>query len=431
MAAQNAAQNITLSTVAIGAGQDLRFLEEIAELGGGRYHFTDRAANLPVIFAEETQLAMRSYIVEEPFYPRQTAVSSILTGIEAVPQLAGYVATTPKPAARVVLSTHQDDPLLAAWQYGLGRAVAWTSDATGRWAQAWVAWDGFSRFWAQAVRWTIVERVDVPVEVAVTQEGEKARVTVDAVGEDGAFINGLEASVSVVGPDGESVIVELSQVAPGRYEGVFEPQAEGAYVMRLVGSLAGEEAVALTTGWVMGYSPEYALLASRATGNLAYLEGLAELGGGAVLVQPAEALAHDLRGSGTRRGLWPYLLGLAAILLPFDVGVRRLALGRRDFQRAWNWIVAYLPRRRPRSVTEAPSPVSRLFEAKARTETRRPVADVTPVQVSPPIAPAEQRGEVSTLSNEAEPPSPKEQEGAEDGTLAGRLLRKKREREEE
>ncbi|MBE9507792.1 MAG: VWA domain-containing protein, partial [Chloroflexi bacterium] len=255
-----AAQGITLSTVAIGAGQDLRFLEEIAGLGGGRYHFTDQAANLPVIFAEETQLAMRSYIVEEPFYPQQTSVSPILTGIEEVPQLAGYVATTPKSASRVILSTHQNDPLLAAWQYGLGRAVAWTSDATGRWARAWVAWDGFSRFWAQTVRWTIVERTDVPVEVTVALEGEKAHIAVDAVGEDGAFVNGLEASVSLVGPDGEPLLMALAQTAPGLYEGTFVPQEEGAYLMRLTGSLAGEEAVALTTGWVMGYSPEYGAL---------------------------------------------------------------------------------------------------------------------------------------------------------------------------
>ncbi|MCP4594044.1 MAG: VWA domain-containing protein, partial [bacterium] len=216
-----AAQNITLSSVAIGAGQDLRFLEEIAGLGNGRYHFTDQAANLPVIFAEETQLAMRSYIVEEPFYPQQASISPILTGIEAVPQLAGYVATTRKSAARVILSTHQDDPLLAAWQYGLGRSVAWTSDATGRWAQQWVGWEGFSRFWSQAVRWTIVERADVPVEVNVALEGDEARVTVDAVEEDGGFVNGLDAGVSLVGPDGEPVLVELAQVAPGRYEGMF------------------------------------------------------------------------------------------------------------------------------------------------------------------------------------------------------------------
>jgi uncharacterized membrane protein len=228
-----AAEGITLSTVAIGAGQDLRFLQEIAELGGGRYYFTDRAANLPVIFAEETQLAMRSYVVEEPFYPAQASVSPILTGIDAVPQLAGYVATTPKPAGRVILVTHQNDPLLAAWQYGLGRAVAWTSDATGRWAQRWVTWEDFSRFWAQVVRWTIVERAEVPVEVGVTLEGEVAHVTVDAQSEGGAFVNGLNASVSIVGPDGEAVQVELVQTAPGRYEGTFVPRAEGVYVMRL------------------------------------------------------------------------------------------------------------------------------------------------------------------------------------------------------
>jgi uncharacterized membrane protein len=420
-----AAQSITLSTVAIGAGQDLRFLEEIADLGGGRYHFTDRAANLPVIFAEETQLAMRSYIVEEPFYPRQTAVSPILTGIEAVPQLAGYVATTPKPAGRVVLETHQGDPLLAAWQYGLGRAVAWTSDATGRWAQRWVTWEAFSRFWAQAVRWTIVERADVPVEVVVTLVGEEAHVTMDTVDESGAFVNGLDVDVSVVGPEGDPVLVELSQTAPGRYEGTFVPQAEGAYLMRLTASSpsgGGEErGVALTTGWVMGYSPEYAAL----EGDPTYLAGLAELGGGAVLGEPAEALAHDLKGAGARRDLWPYLLGLAVLLLPFDVGVRRLALGRRDLVRAWEWVVARVPRRRPRPAAEAPSPVGRLFQAKARigarrAEERRPAAGAEPPKAAPP-PPVEKPSAPA-------PPSPAPS-AAEGETLAGRLLKKRRDRE--
>ena len=413
------AQNITLSTVAIGAGQDLGFLEGIAELGGGRYHFTNQAANLPVIFAEETQLAMRSYIVEEPFYPRQTSTSPILTGIEAVPQLAGYVATTPKSAARVILSTHQDDPLLAAWQYGLGRAVAWTSDATGRWARAWLGWEGFGPFWAQAVRWTIVERSDVPVEMAVTLEGETARVTVDAVGEDGSFVNGLEASVSLVGPDGETLLVELAQTAPGRYEGAFVPQEEGAYLMRLAGALAGEEAVALTTGWVMGYSPEYAAL----EGDPAYLERLAELGGGSVLVEPGEVFAHTLRGEGATRDLWPYLLALATLLLPFDVGVRRLALGRRDWARVWAWVMERLPRRRPRLVAEAPSPVGRLFEAKSRAEERRPVEQVS-------VSKATEAAH-SPLPPPAERPLPTAPPVADGETLAGQLLKKKRGRGKE
>jgi len=409
-----AAQNITLSTVAIGAGSDLRFLEDIAKLGGGRYHFTDRAATLPVIFAEETQLAMRSYIVEEPFYPRQTAASPILTGIESVPQLAGYVATTPKLAGRVILATHQDDPLLAAWQYGLGRAVAWTSDATGRWAQNWVGWDGFSRFWAQAVRWTIVERSDVPVEVNVTLVGDEAYVTMDAVDENGDFVNGLDAGVSLVGPEGEPLLVQLVQTALGRYEGMFISQEEGAYVMRLTGSLAGEDALALTSGWVRDYSPEYAAL----EGDPAYLAYLTEMGGGTVLEEPGAAFAHTLQGTGSARDLWPVLLGLATLLLPFDVGVRRLALSRRDWATAWAWIVERLPRRAPHPVAEPPSPVGRLFEAKSRAGERRPVG-----QISIPAEP-----ETPSPSIEPPPAPPSAPPAADEGTLAGRLLKRKQER---
>jgi uncharacterized membrane protein len=427
-------QGITLSTVSIGAGSDVRFLEQIADEGGGRFYFTKEAASLPVIFAEETQVAMRSYIVEEPFYPTQTGISPILTGIDAVPQLAGYVATTPKSAGRVILTTHQGDPLMATWQYGLGRSVAWTSDATGRWGQQWVSWDAFGRFWAQTVRWTIVERADVPVEVEVAREGERAHITVDAVDENGAFVNGMTARMSVVGPDDVPVLVELVQTAPGRYEGSFVPQGEGAYPMRLVGSLEGEEVVALTTGWAMGYSPEYAAL----EGDPTYLAGLAELGGGAVLEEPSQAISHDLAGVGSRRNLWSYLLGAAILLLPIDVAVRRLALGRRDWVRLWTWVKERLPGRRRQSAPEAESPVGRLFEAKARTEARRaamhvpddvvPVPDIPPSPAGAVAPPKEERVEPPLAPRPSQPPAPSAGEG---DTLAGRLLKKKRNQDEE
>lgn len=417
-----AAQGITLSTVAIGEGQDLAFLEEIAALGGGRYHFTDRAANLPVIFAQETQLAMRSYVIEEPFYPRQVASSPMLAGVEAVPQLAGYVATTPKPAGRVILETDKNDPLLAAWQYGLGRAVAWTSDAAGRWAQQWVGWDGFPRFWSQIVRWTVVQRADVPVEMSVSLAGQEAHVTVDAVDEEGQFVDGLEAAVSVVGPGGAQSTVALDQTAPGRYEGTFVPQAEGAYLMRLSGALEGEEVVALTGGWVMSYSPEYAALESDPD----YLARLAELGGGAVLDEPVEALVHELRGAGARRDLAPLLLGLAALLLPLDVAVRRLALSRRDLGQAWVWVVERVPpgRRRPEAV--GPSPVGPLLRAKSRAQRRRREEGLPPAAEPERAPPAEPRSAPASW-----PGKPPTEEEADAGTLAERLLREKRRREEE
>jgi Ca-activated chloride channel family protein len=229
----------------------------------------------------------------------------------------------------------------------------------------------------------------------------------------------------------------LVQTAPGRYEGTFTPRVEGAHVMRLIGSMEGEEVVALTTGWVMGYSPEYASL----EGNQTYLLGLAETGGGVVLAEPAAAIAHDLRGTGVRRDLWPHLLGLAVLLLPFDIAVRRLALGRRDFARMWEWVLARLPGRR-RPAAEAPSSVGRLFQAKARskarrTEALRPETTAVPPKVTPSAsieqpreAPSRPRraGTSSPVEREEGAPAEPGREGAKGETLAGRLLERRKRR---
>ena len=60
----------------------------------------------------------------------------------------------PQPTADVILNADPRDPLLARWQYGLGRAAVWTSDLKGQWGRDWVAWPEFARFSAQLVGWT-------------------------------------------------------------------------------------------------------------------------------------------------------------------------------------------------------------------------------------------------------------------------------------
>jgi hypothetical protein len=417
-----AGQRISLSTVAIGTGQDLGFLENIARLGNGRYHFTDRAANLPVIFAQEAQLEMRAYIVEEPFFPTMASVSPVLTGLESIPQLIGYVAASPKPSAQVVLVTHKDDPLLATWQYGLGRAVAWTSDATGRWAQRWIDWEEFARFWAQVVRWTLPLQSETPVELAVSMEEDTANLVLDAVSNNGEFINDLDPSVTIVDSHGVSTTIDLAQTAPGRYTGVFEPTGEGAYVLRLVSTLAEDEHLGLTTGWVLGYSPEYAALDS----DPGLMDYLASQGGGRVLEDPAEAFTHTFQGYGTRYPMWPILLALATLLLPIDIGVRRLVLGRRELERAWAWMRQRLPSLARASTEVESSPVSQLLQAKKRV--RQPRRDTGP----PPLVkttPEEELTPVATPVDQPETTESHEPARAEE-SLAERLLRKKKEREE-
>src|SRR5579859_4332442 len=218
--------NITFSTV--GVGQDAAaFLPDLAKAGGGIYHFTADPASIPAIFTEETTLATRSYIIEEEFTPQTASDSPILAGITTLPSLLGYIGTTAKDSAQTILISDQKDPILASWQYGLGRAVAWTSDATGRWSKNWVSWDNFVRFWAQVVRWTINTTAQSNVEVRVNPNGAQTSVTVDAQTQAGAFLNGLAMQVNVVAPDGTTQALTLAQVAPGQYTGTFVPTTEG------------------------------------------------------------------------------------------------------------------------------------------------------------------------------------------------------------
>ena len=326
----NQESNVTTSVIAIGSGI-ARFLEQMAVAGGGNYHPVEIVETIPTIFTQETVLASRSYILEQEFVPALSASSPIMNDINSAPPLLGYVATTPKQTAQVILSGPEPyrDPILAAWQYGLGRSVAFTSDATARWAANWVAWDGYAQFWNQVVQWTITETASNNVEARVVMQGEQAHISVDARNEDGDFLNALALEARVVSPEGEATSITLQQVAPGRYEATFTPQSEGAYFVRLAGG-DGTTAVNQTTGWVMSYSPEYNL--SAPGGRL--LTDIAALTGGQSLADaPDEVFIHNLSSQVASSPIWPYLLLGTLVLLPFDIAVRRLLITRSDLER--------------------------------------------------------------------------------------------------
>src|SRR5258708_28290694 len=108
-------------------------MQEIAAWGKGSFCRADNPSATPHILLNETHEAAWRATTEEPFVPAIITSHPILTGLGALPQLNGYVATTPKPAAQQVLISHLDDPVLAVWQYGLGGGAAWASDALGLW----------------------------------------------------------------------------------------------------------------------------------------------------------------------------------------------------------------------------------------------------------------------------------------------------------
>ncbi len=408
-------QQITLSAVSIGAGGDVPFLTETANRGNGRFYLTQRAADLPAIFAEEAARAKRSYIVEETFYPTPVSSWAPVADLAATPPLAGYVAATPKGAAQVVWQATREDPLLAVWQYGLGQAVAWTSDASGRWASGWVSWDEFSRFWGSIVRRILPAPTDAGLALRVTAEGETARVTLDVgASEEGrGYADGLSLALHVAQPgdEAEPQTVPLHQTAPGRYEGEFTPpERRSALLLRLYGDRT------LTTGWAAPASDEYQ------PGNAAAaLERLTAVSAARLTDDPAEAFAHTLRGQDTGQPLAPLLTLLAVLLWPVDIAWRRLALTRADVAKLWAALRARMPRAQaPAAAPAVPPTLAATLRDRQRPpappETRPETPPATVILPPPPTPPA--------TPPSSKPESAPTAAAPDSDTLAARLKRR-------
>ncbi|MDE0206213.1 MAG: VWA domain-containing protein, partial [Candidatus Tectomicrobia bacterium] len=232
------ADNITVTTVALGQDADRTLMDAVAHWGKGRSYYTDDALNIPRIFTAETILVSRSLIEEGAFQPLLQRNHELLrgVGIDATPPLHGYVVTYGKPAAEILLTTPNDDPLLAVQRYGLGHTAAFTADLGPRWGKEWLSWPQFGPFSAQLVRW--VQRTATPesVDVQVDVRDGQAIVQADVYDPEDRFVNRLDLQGSrVLTPQKETLPLELEQTAPGRYQGRFAVSGRGEYLLSLVG----------------------------------------------------------------------------------------------------------------------------------------------------------------------------------------------------
>ncbi|MGB9920828.1 MAG: glutamine amidotransferase [Moorellales bacterium] len=349
------AEGITLSTVAVGMGADAGMLQALAELGRGRFYATADAASIPSIFTKETVMAARAYAVNEEFYPRVAAASELVEGLGQVPPLRGYVTVSPKDLARTVLVSHRGDPVLAAWQYGLGRAVAWTPDAGGRWSTTWADSQAFPRLWGRVLSWILpaLEASPLQVQAEVAEEGGGEQAISIRVDDPGRWEEVRRLEAVLTGPDNVARRVPLVPAGPGRYAARAEA-APGAYTVAVVAGGEGEGEVLAQTGLVVPYPEEY-----RETGlDLEALAAVARAGGGEVLTDPAAVFAPNLPPVRASRDLSLSLLAVAAVVWVLDVADRRLRLGREEIELARKALAQALDLlgRRGRSGETTPAP---------------------------------------------------------------------------
>jgi Ca-activated chloride channel homolog len=328
LGARIAADGITMSTVAMGADADRELMARLASVGKGRYYHTDDPQNVPRIFTSETMAITRDLVVEGNIRPRRAYADELIAGFgaDSFPDLGGYQRTYPKPAAQVLLSGRGEDPVLVSWRYGLGKAVAFTSDLSGRWGRQWVEWPAFGRFVSQMARWTMRHRGNESFVPRFQWHGQRGEMSVDVLDRDDRFINGLKLEASLVDPSRLTRRVQLEQIAPGRYHAEFPVPRAGRYYITLSGRDGQLHVGPTTFGLAVPYSSEYLDLGV----DHRLLRDIASITGGRLLPLSSASLsavtAPPLQASGPlSRVWWPFFLA-ALILLVAEVAVRRVTL---------------------------------------------------------------------------------------------------------
>ncbi|MBC8163283.1 MAG: VWA domain-containing protein, partial [Roseiflexaceae bacterium] len=317
--------DITLSAIAIGADSDTQLLQSLAEWGAGRYHFAAEPDDIPRLTMLESEIARSEPQIEGDFRASQTAPHPLLRDFPAttLPQLAGYVGTTLKPQAEIVLASPDDDPVLAVWQYGLGRAVAWTPSVEEPWAPNWSNWPEYGDFWAQIIRYVLPEPDGGLTQARVSPRGDEVTISVDARLPGGATLDLADTQATITLPDGATRTITLRQTGPGRYAENVGLPTDGAYSIEVV-----QQKDALRRQVSLGYAQPYPAELLPVRGGAALLEQISAVTGGVVL-EPLVAgaapvgVAEPAISAPEAFGLAPWLLLLAALLWPVEIAARR------------------------------------------------------------------------------------------------------------
>jgi uncharacterized membrane protein len=455
------AARVTCTTVCItthGVTEE-RKMADIAGRTGGRFYNVKSPNALPAIYIKETRIVSQSFIYAKRFQPQLVPFTSGPTASVGgpLPPLYGYVRTTPKTQGFVevpILAPRTGDmnyPILAYWHYGLGKSVAFTSDARSgenkqAWDREWASSDMYSKFWDQVVDWSL--RAVETGELAMSSEYNDGKVRVvvearDVKNPNAPPMSGLPLKGSVTTPSGraeDTPDLKFEETSPGVYEASFRADVAGSYFIRAQAAVKDkgqDKLLGVRSGVTIPYSPEFAEMES----NAPLLEKLRTITGGQSYADGDEALdaaaasgeVFRLTGLPPSRSLqpiWYWLLVMAAVVLFFDVAVRRIAVNPSEVaaaaERWWGKL-----RGRAQVAEAAPQFLDRLKSRKAQiAETidrarsaQRFDAGEAPV-APPPEAGAPQPPRPPAQA--APPPSVAPQAEQEAADAMGRLMKAKK-----
>jgi Ca-activated chloride channel family protein len=309
------ANHITISTVGLGQDVNRAFLEKVASSAEGKSYFLNDPSGLEQLLLRDVEEHTGNTAVEKKLVPKVVKPAEVLDGvdIESAPPLRGYVRFEARPTSDTILEADRGDPLFVRWQYGLGRAAVFTSDAKNRWAAGWIGWPGFDRLWANIFR-------------DLLPHGVQSETTADFDRASGQLVVDYHLSknvpepekipdIFVIGPDGFQAPLNVSKVAAGHYRGNLDiGQQQGLFRVRPVAESRAfpELGFFRQEDELMGYGNNEPLLKQIATAT-----------GGHFDPAPSDIFDPQGRSIRSQMELWPGLLALALLLNLVELVIRK------------------------------------------------------------------------------------------------------------
>jgi Mg-chelatase subunit ChlD len=318
-------KHIPVSTIRIGPDlANLRLLEDFAQATGGLFYRVQDIEKLPQLLVRLTRKAM-DQSPQGSIEVKPGGRSAILDGIPAadIPPLEFFTTTVAKSGATVALRIErgkESAPLVASWQYGLGRTAIFAADTDTLAALSWIRWDRYAQFWSQLVTWTMRSGPSGMFDLALKQSADGG-VEVRAQKADAVPVGDLFCRIT---GSNRNLEIALTQTGDSVYTGSGPALPRGKYTATLMNK-AGEREETLA-------SSEFAL-ASRGRADLAELQlrppnlgllrRLATETGGAFGELPSGIARHQGARITLRRSAEPILLPIAIALLLGEILVRR------------------------------------------------------------------------------------------------------------
>ena len=315
LAKQAAANRVTISTVGLGQDVNRAYLEKIATGAKGKSYLLSEPTGLEQILLKDVQEHTGTTAVEKPIKPEVKHPSDLLDKVDAehAPDLSGYVRFETRPTADEILAVDATDPLLVRWQYGLGRATVFSSDAKSRWAASWVGWPGFDHLWTNVFRDLLPHGNES--EAAARYDGANEELVVDYHLSSRSADAITAPDLFVLGPEDFKRPLELTRLSPDTYRGrVKIGSLSGLFRVRPLNDSRAFPEVGL-------YRQESEL--SDFGSNQALLKSIADSTGGRFNPSASQLLDSGGKFTDSTMRLWPGLLALAIALNLIELALRK------------------------------------------------------------------------------------------------------------